>query len=342
MNERIKNLYEGKSIDRVPFFSNGTIYSGIMAGIKSRDFYLNQKLSYEVQKQTLALFHCDSQPSFDFPGYIGSVFKGEITFVDDPYIGIPKLRPFVKKQEDIDKIILPDLRKDPMILQKFEFLEFLDVNDLTIPISMGSPLEVAGNICEASLLLRLFRKNTQKLEQILRIATDFIKTLGDLTIERFGAKKCSAVLNTPLESLISFKQLEKQVLPFVYEIYQHFEKKGVSNYSFHLCGGQNDKLEYYKEMNFPSKTFVSLDEKIDFQRASTLFGEDYILGGNISTEILVSGSSKEVYNASKNLILHQKHRKGGFVLMPSCTLPPLTPPLNVFAMYKACEDHGKY
>ena len=342
MNERMQNLYNGKNIDRVPFFSNGTIYSGVMAGMKSEDFYLNQKLSYEVQRQTLELFHCDSSPSFDFPGHIGGVFKGEITFVDEPCMGIPKLRPFVKGLEDLDKIMLPDFKTDPYIEEKFKFFRLLRVNNLTIPISMGSPLEVAGNICEASWLLRLFRKNPPLLERILRISTDFLKELGDLTIEKFGVENCSASLNTPLESLISHKQLESQVLPFVYELCDHFKKKGISNFSFHLCGKQNDKLDYYKELKVPGRILISLDEKIDFQKASEVFGENYILGGNISTETLVSGSSKDVYNASEELIRKQKYRKGGFILMPSCTLPPLTPPLNVFAMYKACEDFGTY
>lgn len=340
--ERVEKIFKGEKIDRVPFFSNATIYAGVLGGLKSEEFYLDQELSYEVQRLTLNMHNCDGNPAFDFPGYTGLLFKGEIKFMDNPYVGIPILKPFVKSLEDIDKLVVPDLNKDPNLKERINFLKILDKNGLPTPIPMGSPLEIAGNICDPGLLLKLFLKNTDKLHILLRYASDYLKQLGDITIERFGVDRCSGSANFPLDSLISPKLFEKYSLPYFYEVYEYFKEKGVKSYSIHLCGDQNRNLNYFKEMNLPDRTFFSLDEKVDLETASSILGDKYVLGGNVPTSILSSGSPSQVYNASKKIILENKSRDGGFILMPSCTLPPYTSPLNVFAMYRACEDHGRY
>ncbi len=340
--ERIRRLFTGECIDRVPFFTNSTIYAGVMARLKSQEFYLNQELSYEVQRLTLDLHHCDGNPSFDFPGYTGLFFGGEIQFVDKPYVGIPVLKPFVKSLDDIDRLAIPNLKEDKNIKAKIDFLKILDRNNISIPISMGSPLEIAGNICDTGLLLKIFRKDIVQLHRILRYATDYLKQLGDITIEMFGVERCSCSANFPLDSLISPKLFEMYSLPYFYEVYNYFKEKGVDNFSLHLCGNHNKILNYFEEMDLPNRTFISIDEKVDLEYASSFFNERYILGGNVPTTILINGTHNEVYNNSREIIKRNKYREGGFVLMPSCTLPPNTPPLNVFAMYKACEDYGQY
>jgi uroporphyrinogen decarboxylase len=340
--ERLKSLYAGEKIDRVPFFTNATIYAGALGKLTSKEFYLNQELSYEIQRLTLDLHHCDGNPAFDFPGYTGLFFGGEVQFKDNPYLGIPVLKPFVKSLDDIDGLVVPNLKEDPNLKEKINFLKILDKNGVSIPITMGSPLEVAGNICDTGLLFKLFRKNPNQLHKLLRCATDYLKQLGDITIEMFGVEKCSCSANFPLDSLISPKLFEMYSLPYFCEVYDYFKGKGVKSYSLHLCGNHNENLDFFKEMNLPDRTFISLDEKVDIEIASSFFGENYILGGNVSTDTLINGSPNEVYNASRDIIVKNMFRKGGFVLMPSCTLPPYTPPLNLFAMYRACEDYGRY
>lgn len=340
--ERLKNLYQGKSIDRVPFFTNATIYSAVLGKLKSKEFYLNQEVSYNVQRLTLDLHHCDGNPAFDFPGYTGLFFGGEIQFKDNPYISIPVLKPFVKSLDNIDELVVPNLKKDLKLEQKINFFKILDGNGVSIPISIGSPLEVTSNICDISLLLKIFHKDINALHKLLRCATDYLKQLGDIIIKIFGVEKCYCSANFPIESLISTKLFQKYSLPYFYEVYDYFKKRGIKDYSIHLCGNHNNNLEIFKELNLPDRTFISLDEKVDIEKASVILGEKYILGGNVSTDILMNGGAKEVYNTSRDIIMKNMFRKGGFVLMPSCTLPPYTSPLNVFAMYKACEDYGKY
>lgn len=340
--ERVKNLYSGDTVDRVTFFSNATIFSGVAGKIKSNDFYLNQEKSYNIQKKTLEFYNCDGSPSFDFPGHTGLIFGGEIKFVDNPYVGIPILKYPVNCIEDIDKLKMPNLNESKIFEEKIKFFKIMNKNGISIPISIGSPLEVASNICEITLLLKIIRKDKVRFHKLLNYASEYLKQSGDIIIDIFGIQKCSCSANFPVESLMSKKSFEEHSLPYFYDIYNYFKLKGIKNYAIHLCGNHNNNLEIFKELNMPDRTFISLDEKIDMQKASLLFGENYILGGNVSTSVLINGTSQEVYNISREIIEKNMFRKGGFALMPSCTLPPFTPPDNVIAMHKACEKYGRY
>ncbi|WP_373897617.1 uroporphyrinogen decarboxylase family protein [Haloimpatiens sp. FM7315] len=340
--ERIKNFYEGNDVDRVPFYTNATIYSGVLGKLSSKEFYLNPELSYSTQRLVLDIHHCDGSPSFDFPGYTGLMFGGEIEYKDNPYVSIPLIKPRVKSISDIEKIKVPNLEIDIEENLKFKFFKILNEKGVSIPISMGSPLEIVSNICDITLLVKLFRKDTEALHRLLRCATDYLKLMGNITINMFGIDKCYCSSNFPIESLISTKLFENHSLPYFLEVYEYFRSKGVKSYSLHLCGNHNRNLEIFRHIGLPDRTFISLDEKIDMDKASSIFGEKYILAGNVSSNSLLNGTYKEVYSISKDIIIKNKSRKGGFALMPSCTLPPYTPPLNLYAMYKACEDFGKY
>lgn len=85
--DRVEKLYKGEKLDRVPFFSNSTIYAGVLGRLKSEEFYLNQERSYEVQRLTLDLHNCDGNPAFDFPGYAGLFLEVKLSLRTAPILG---------------------------------------------------------------------------------------------------------------------------------------------------------------------------------------------------------------------------------------------------------------
>jgi len=81
---------------------------------------------------------------------------------------------------------------------------------------------------------------------------------------------------------------------------------------------------------------------MDIQHVARTFGEEIIIGGNIPTTLLQLGTPEEVLEVSRDILETMKNHPGGFILMPACALPPLTPPVNVFAMLKAVTLYGRY
>lgn len=78
--ERMKNLYNGKRIDRVPLMSSATMYAGKMMGYTSEEFYFDVKKSYQAQKWVREMHQCDGLPCFDIPNREVLDFQGELVF----------------------------------------------------------------------------------------------------------------------------------------------------------------------------------------------------------------------------------------------------------------------
>ena len=84
---------------------------------------------------------------------------------------------------------------------------------------------------------------------------------------------------------------------------------------------------------------VSIGE-MDLVKVAEAFDHRHIIGGNISTTLLAKGSAGEVYEESRKCIEVGRTLPGGFILMPACSLPLVTPPLNVHAMVEASRTLG--
>lgn len=342
--ERMTNLYLGKKIDRVPFISGATMYSGTLAKLTSKEFYLDQEKSYNAQKVCCEIHCCDGAPGFDLPGWIGWDFGSTLTILEEEYVCVPKLEPAISSISDAQKLSLPDIYNGFAFKERLKFYKIARDNGQSVSIPAGSPLELVGEIVETSLLMKWFYKEPQLVHKLLRLATDYLLKLADFYIDEFGADNCSASSNYPMESntLISPKLFEKFSLPYITEIHNKYKEKGITNFSIHLCGDHKHNLDYFKDLNLPPRSFISVSEKLDIELVGKVFGPDYIIGGNVPTPILRSGTPEDVFNASKNIIEKMKYHDGGFVLMPSCDLPPDTPPLNLCAMLKAARTFGQY
>ena len=92
----------------------------------------------------------------------------------------------------------------------------------------------------------------------------------------------------------------------------------------------------------PQRSFISSDEANSLKLVSETLGKYHIYGGNVSTNLLVNGSAKQVYQQSREIIRDMKYNEGGFALMPSCDLPINTKPENLVAMKKSVYDFGRY
>ena len=72
------------------------------------------------------------------------------------------------------------------------------------------------------------------------------------------------------------------------------------------------------------------------------FGSKIVLKGNLhTTEVMLKGSYKDVYEASKQAILDAK-AGGGFILSTGDQCGRDTPLENIQAMIDASNDFGKY
>jgi len=177
-----------------------------------------------------------------------------------------------------------------------------------------------------------------------RKATDFIIKSARQTIEYHGIENCSVFSGLPLESnqLISREVFTGFCKPYITEIFTLYKEQGLKSVMVHLCGNHTLNLPHWKDIPLPVRTIFSIGREMDMATTSSQLGADYILAGNLDNSILQAGTPEEVYLDVKRSLAEGMRHPGGFILMPSCELPPCTPLRNVEAIELAIADHGFY
>lgn len=78
--ERMRNLLQGKLIDRVPFVPFIYGFTGINIGYSLEEFWSDGKKMFESQMRTRQMYDYDGAPMFTYADYGRWEFGGEIKF----------------------------------------------------------------------------------------------------------------------------------------------------------------------------------------------------------------------------------------------------------------------
>ena len=106
----------------------------------------------------------------------------------------------------------------------------------------------------------------------------------------------------------------------------------------HICGKLQANLD---SLPGTGADAVEIDWQVDVADAKRRIGDRLTLKGNLNTSTLVHAQPDEVYQLAKEVIAQGKPG-GRFILSSGCCLGRGTPPENVDAMVRACEDFGGY
>lgn len=341
--ERMERFYRGQTIDRVPFFSCATMYSGRMMGLTSQEFYYDIEKSFHAQKWVLEMHGCDGSPCYDLPNGEVLDLGGILTVSEKGSVELPRVQFPITSLDEADKYELPDIREGIFLQKRIEFTRYANAQGVPgASITAGSPFTMVGSMVDTAHLMRWMRKEPEIVHKLIRQAETYLLEAADIMIEEFGVENCSVSSNYPFENndLISAKTFETFSLPYILDIHEKLRAKGLKSFGIHLCGNQNKNLEHFRELHLADGSFISSDEKNSLKKVSDVLGHQHIYGGNISTNLLVCGTPEEVYRQSERVIREMKYNEGGFALMPSCDLPINTKSVNLYAMLKACRDFG--
>ena len=347
IQQRMEYLYRGLPIDRVPLFTNATLFSGIFAQMDPEEYLCNAYNMYYAQEQTRALFGCHGAPAFCHTNWLAECLGASNHYYKTSWgFGVPQIEPIISSEADAEAFSPPSKLNDiPVLKLRQEFIAISKANGRKIVgVLAGSALEIVAQITKMNLFMKWIMHKPELIYHICDRVTEFLLQLIDADIALYGAENCMGLFFYPLESLdiMSPKLLDKFSWPYIFKMHVTLQEKGIHIFNEHLCGNQNLNLPIFRELKLPARTCFTLDERTDLRKASMILGSDYILGGNVSSHILVSGTPENVMNECKNILTIGKSFDGGFILAPSCDLPPNTPPLNVYAMQRAVQQYGIY
>ena len=344
--ERMERLYRGEWIDRVPMFSSATMYAGRQMGLSSEEFYFDMEKSFQAQKKVCEEHRYDDTPCYDLPHGEMLDLGGKLRFARTGSVELPMVEDYpIHSLEEAWDYELPSKEEMKFTRLQIEFLKYAETQgQMGVPISAGSPFTMVGSMMDTDLFMRWIVKEPEVIRRLLKLAIEYLSRSADMLIQEFGLERCAVSSYYPFESnqLISARIFEKFAYPAMMEVHKVFREKGLTNFGIHICGDHNQTLEYFKDLNLEPGSMISSDEKNSMVKVAGVFGEDYLYAGNVSSMLLVQGTTAQVYQQSREIIEAMKFNKAGFILMPSCDLPINTKPENLDAMLQAACDFGKY
>jgi uroporphyrinogen decarboxylase len=343
--DRVNALLAGQKVDRVPLYHFILGFCAKNVGYPIASIYNDPEKSFEAQLWTFEQYGIDGGPDFGYASYGGWEFGGGIKFPNSEWEQAPSHGSFaVQSEEDSKKLRLPDVKKDGMLPLAMEFSKLQDKFGVPISIVLGGNFTIAGNVCPVEKLCRWMIKKPELARQLLRLATDHILEVIKYWAETFGAERVIPNIWEPLASnqIISPKQFEEFVLPYLKESSEKILDMGVRHIYYHICGEQNLNLPYWAQVPMGDIGMVSVGHQVDLTTAIRYFGDRCIIVGNVDPVVIQNGTPQEVYQLSKQAIEKGKQAPRGYMLMSGCEVPPMSTPYNVYMMTKAVNDFGWY
>ena len=344
--ERVRRLLAAEPLDRVPVNAFASAYTAVLAGVSFRDYYLEPAVALRCQQEAAARHGWDGSPSYAMPGWGTWDFGGEIAFPQARDGGFPfTSRPVAETPAEVEALTVPDPREAPATSRTLEFARLAWAAGIAPCITGGSPLFEAVQMIGAERLLRWTRKEPATVARLLELVTDYILRIADVFIAEFGAGNCSVFEAFPTESqaVVSPAVFERFTLPCEVRIHEALLARGVTTWVIHLCGDHRRTLRLWRDaVPLPERPLFSIGAEMDLLEVGDFFGESCIVGGNVPTTLLQTGSAAAVAAVAGACIARGRRHPGGYVLMPACGLPPHARPENVDALVDTARLHGRY
>ena len=344
--ERMSRLIQGKSIDRVPLIINSSLFTAVFNKLNSKEYFFNMQNMYDYQKYTLDLFGCHGFPGFCLSNWIATSMGCENKYIDTPFgISVPQTKPIILSEKDVENFKAPKSLDSIEWNYRMEFQKICNFNGVkSTGVLGGSVVEILAQLVDMKLLMSWMIKKEDLVFYLCDEVKKYLKLIIQADIKKYGAENCTGLFFYPLESsdLLSPRMVKRINWRYIEEMHSYMYDLGIKKFHEHLCGNQNKNIELLKNLKLPSRSVFSLDERTDLQKTSSILGSEYIYSGNVSSNVLLNGSVNDVMNNCQDILKIGKKLEGGFILCPSCDLPPYTPPLNVYAMNKAIDKFGIY
>lgn len=347
--ERIEALLRHEKPERVPNWTSGLGFCTLYIGGSVADAYNNPELSLAGQHKACQDFGWVFFPVMISSTALTSEFGGDFKWPSGEFSQAPSITRFaVDTVEDVWNLKMPDIKTAGMAPIRMEFCklssrERLDNEPFNVMSFLGGPFTNAANIPGVEKLSRWILKKPEAVHRLMRITIDYYIEMAQYWKDIFGIEGVLPFFGEPTTAnqIISPKQFEQFAMPYIKELCEAVLAMGYKHIYVHICGEQNLNLPYWAQIPFGDPGIISVGHEVELETAAKYFPNDIILG-NLEPAIIQTGTPREVYEATKEVVKKGKKISGGYVFAPGCELPPKAPLENVRAMSQAVNEFGRY
>ena len=139
-------------------------------------------------------------------------------------------------------------------------------------------------------------------------------------------------------SIISPRQFEAFVFPYIKESSEKILSLGVKHILYHICGDQNKNLPFWSQIPMGEPGLCSFGLEVDLLTAIEHLGSRNVIIGNIDPKLYLSETPEQIYSLCREALEKGRSAPRGFMLSSGCEIPPEAPPCHVYQMHKAIKD----
>ncbi|MFH1043732.1 MAG: uroporphyrinogen decarboxylase family protein [Pseudomonadota bacterium] len=202
-----------------------------------------------------------------------------------------------------------------------------------------APYDFFGDFLRGSkgIMLDLFRHKDKLLEAMERLIPIMLRDV--VTTAAGGpSKRVFIALHWGLDGFMSPEQFKTFYWPQLRKVLMALIDKGFVPLVF-WEGRCDSRFETIADI--PKGSCIYWFERSDLFRAKAVLGDVVCLRGNVPASMLIGGTPGEVRDYCRKLI-EVVGKGGGFILDASSAIPQEARTENVFAMYQATREFGRY
>ncbi len=323
---------------RIPLTSLEQEHAVKVAGISYADYARNSKMITKIQELAvrkysldMAWVHVDDWIEYEAMG-------DKLRFFDD---NVPQCEDYIiKNEEDVDKLQVPDFKRDGRIPIFLDGIRHLSNN-------IGKKVMICGRVASAftgALLLRGFAQglkdlysNKQLIEKLCRTAHDVAKISAEAQLEA-GAHALWIGDCLASSRVISPKFQDMYSLPYLKKLVEYVKSIGGVSMIF---TDENDLDRLVREAQ-TNPDVQGVGTGLSMEVVKKRLGDKVCLFGNVDPiNPLFQGSPEEVEKAVLECI-KSGAPGGGFILSTGECVCRNTPESNLQAYVSAAKRHSLY
>lgn len=343
--ERMSAIMRGERPDRVPVIPFIFGHAALVCGEPLSRVFDNAQESFRCQVLAAEMYGYDGGPLYAYASAGGWEFGGDIEFPTKKYSGATIVtRTPIQDEDDVHTLKVPeDITRAGALPIALEVARRQAEHGMPITLQIGSPLTWAGSVIGEERMMVWLIKKPELVHMVLEKVSEFLIKVAEHYAREFGAERLMAFHGAATESnmLISPKQFETFVLPYITKINQRAIELGIGSFFIHICGEQNKNMKYWQQVPLTKQTVMSFGREVELTTAMEMFPEQ-IVAGNVDPTLIQEGRAEEVLRQARECVETAMYHEGGYILMAGCDLPPQAPPVNVFQLVKAAREYGRY
>ncbi|OFV67174.1 MAG: Uroporphyrinogen decarboxylase (URO-D) domain protein [Candidatus Syntrophoarchaeum caldarius] len=243
--------------------------------------------------------------------------------------------PSVPNLEAIDKLEIPDPKKDGRMPQILEAIKILvpkcKQEKLPIITSVIAPLTMTLNagVTDAMQSMLWWAKNPNEMDKLIKKTLEIGLVWAEAAYE---AGSDTIFYNGAFDASVTPDDYEKRVIRYHIEGVRKLKEMG-AYVVYHSCMDISPVIDKLPRLEAHA---ISVSQEMDMAKAREIVGENVILAGNVDpTYTLIKKSPEEVLEESKYCI-----DAGTDILCPGCGYGPNTPLENMTALAQAGREYG--